>query len=110
VVIISILVYSLLPDLILLMRILSRIILLPVIAGIAYEFLRFTAAHQDKILIRLLTEPNLALQRLTTQEPDEGMLAVAISAFQQVLAFEQSPEAVVEPLTPAAVIAEKVLS
>lgn len=92
VVIISILLYSLLPDLSLLARIASRLILLPVVAGIAYEFLRFTAANQDKALIRLITKPNLALQRLTTKEPDEEMIAVAICAFEQVLAFERSQE------------------
>lgn len=92
VVVISVLFYSLLPDLSLLLRILSRIVLLPVIAGIAYEFLRFTAAHQHVALVRLITEPNLALQRLTTKEPDEGMLEVAIAAFESVLAFEHSSE------------------
>jgi uncharacterized protein YqhQ len=96
VVVISILIYSLLPPLGLLLRIVSRIVLLPVIAGIAYEFLRFTAAHQDKAIIRLITKPNLALQRLTTREPDEGMLEVGIAAFKQVLAYEQNQEAVVE--------------
>ena len=88
VVVISILLYSLLPDLSLLARIASRLVLLPVVAGIAYEFLRFTAAHQDKGIIRLTTKPNLALQRLTTKEPDKEMLAVAICAFEQVLTFE----------------------
>lgn len=88
VVIISILIYSLLPDLSLLARIASRLILLPIVAGIAYEFLRFTAAHQDNAIIRLITKPNLALQRLTTKEPDKEMIAVAICAFEQVLAFE----------------------
>jgi uncharacterized protein YqhQ len=97
VVVISILFYSLLPDLSLLMRILSRIVLLPVIAGIAYEFLRFTAARQNNRLVRLITEPNLALQRLTTREPDEGMLSVAIAAFEQVLAFERGQENLVIP-------------
>ena len=90
VVVISILIYSLLPPLDLLPRILSRLILLPVIAGIAYEFLKFTARHQGNALIRLITRPNLALQRLTTREPDEDMLEVAIFAFQNVLAYERS--------------------
>lgn len=93
VVVISILIYSVLPPLELLLRILSRIVLLPIIAGIAYEFLRFTAAHQDKAIIRFVTKPNLALQRLTTREPDEGMLEVGIAAFKQVLAYEQSQQA-----------------
>lgn len=90
VVIISILIYSLLPPLDLLPRILSRLVLLPFIAGIAYEFLKFTAAHQGNALIRLITRPNLALQRLTTREPDMDMLAVAIAAFENVLAYERS--------------------
>lgn len=88
--IISILVYSLLPPLDLLPRILSRLVLLPVIAGIAYEFLKFTAAHQNNALIRLITRPNLALQRLTTREPEKDMLAVAIAAFENVLSYERS--------------------
>jgi uncharacterized protein YqhQ len=92
VVVISILIYSVLPPLGLLLRIVSRIVLLPIIAGIAYEFLRFTAAHQDKAIIRFITKPNLALQRLTTREPDEGMLEVGIAAFKQVLTYEQSQQ------------------
>lgn len=92
VVVISILLYSVLPTMGLLLRIVSRLLLLPVIAGIAYEFLRFTAVHQDNAFIRLITKPNLALQRLTTREPDEGMLEVGIAAFKQVLAYEQSQE------------------
>lgn len=94
VVVISILVYSLLPQLDLIPRILSRLVLLPVIAGIAYEFLKFTAAHQDNALIRLITKPNLALQHLTTREPDMDMLAVAIAAFKNVLEYERSQNAV----------------
>jgi uncharacterized protein YqhQ len=88
VVIISILVFSLFPPMLLPVRIISRLLLLPVVAGIAYEFIRFTSRHQDNAFIRLITRPNLALQRLTTREPDEDMLAVAIAAFEQVLAFE----------------------
>ena len=94
VVIISILVYSLLPPLDLLPRILSRLVLLPVIAGIAYEFLKFSAAHQNNAFIRLITKPNLAMQRLTTREPELDMLAVAIAAFENVLAYERSQTAV----------------
>lgn len=94
VVIISILVYSLLPPLDLLPRILSRLVLLPVIAGIAYEFLKFTASRQANPFVRLLTKPNLAMQRLTTREPDLEMLAVAIAAFENVLAYERSQSAV----------------
>ncbi len=98
VVLISILIYSLLPDLTLIIRILSRVLFLPIIAGISYEILRFTAANQDKAVVRLITKPNLALQHLTTREPDESMLAVAISAFEQVLAYEQSGEKPVDQI------------
>jgi uncharacterized protein YqhQ len=101
IVVISILLYSLFPPMGLGLRILSRLLLLPVIAGIAYEFIRFTAAHQDNRFIRLITQPNLALQRLTTREPDLDMLAVAIVAFEQVLESEVSqPVAVAIPAMP----------
>jgi uncharacterized protein YqhQ len=97
VVVISILFFSLLPDLSIPLRVLSRIVLLPVVAGIAYEFIRFTAKNLQNPLIRAIIKPNLALQRLTTREPDQEMLAVAIMAFKQVLISEtevsQSPEA-----------------
>ncbi|MDX1614048.1 MAG: DUF1385 domain-containing protein [Candidatus Promineifilaceae bacterium] len=88
VVVLSILLYSLFPPLSIPLRLLSRLALLPVVAGIAYEFIRFSARNQDKRLIRWITVPNLALQRLTTRQPDEGMLEVAIAAFQEVLARE----------------------
>ncbi len=66
----------------------SRIVLIPLIAGIAYEVLRFTAKNIDKPLIRLMVTPNLALQHLTTRQPDHTMLEVAIVAFKYVLASE----------------------
>lgn len=72
-------------------RLLSRILLLPVIAGIAYEFIRLTARLADRPWMRVLTAPNLALQRLTTREPDDGMLEVAIAALQAVLSAEGIP-------------------
>ncbi|MCI0580913.1 MAG: DUF1385 domain-containing protein [Chloroflexi bacterium] len=93
VIVLSILIYTLFPPLSLPLRLLSRLVMLPLIAGVAYEFIRFTARHQDNIVIRLITRPNLALQRLTTREPDETMLAVAITAFQQVLAHEAQQDA-----------------
>lgn len=96
VVIISILLYTLLPPMSLPVRLLSRLLLLPIIAGIAYEYIRFTGKHQDNAIVRLLIKPNLALQRLTTREPDESMLAVAIVALERVLAYEKSTIAVTE--------------
>lgn len=73
----------------LVVRILTRLALLPVIAGISYEILRFTARHQDSPLVRALIAPNLALQNLTTREPDDAMLEVAIRSLQVVLSGER---------------------
>ncbi len=89
VVIISILLYSLFPRLSLFWRVLSRLALLPLIAGIAYEILRFTAKHRTNPLIRILIAPNLALQKLTTREPDISMLEVAICSFNYMLMVER---------------------
>jgi uncharacterized protein YqhQ len=72
----------------LLWRLASRIIFLPVIAGISYEFIRLTARLADRPWMRVLTAPNLALQRLTTREPDDDMLEVAIAALNAVLKSE----------------------
>lgn len=70
------------------LRFASRIVLIPVVAGIAYEFIRFSAAHQSHWLMRLAVEPGLALQGLTTREPDLSMLEVAIRALKPVLAAD----------------------
>jgi uncharacterized protein YqhQ len=72
-----------------LLRILSRIVLIPVVAGLAYEYIKFTNRHKAKAIIRALAAPNLALQRLTTREPDVSMLEVAITALKRVLETEQ---------------------
>jgi uncharacterized protein YqhQ len=105
VVVVSILFFSLVPPLSILLRVLSRVVLLPVVAGIAYEVIRYTARHQDITIIRAVTRPNLALQHLTTREPDESMLAVAIAAFKEVVEsevgapVEASPALVEAPAT-----------
>jgi len=62
-----------------------RIALLPLIAGIAYEFLKISAKYQDNIAIRILMKPGLALQGLTTNEPDEKQMEVAIRALKEVI-------------------------
>lgn len=91
VVVLSILVFSLAGNPVLWLRLLSRILLIPVVAGLAYEFIRFTARHLDQPIIRAIIAPNLALQRLTTREPDAAMLEVAIAAFERVLEGEGVP-------------------
>jgi len=81
VVVFSILIFALLGPLPIWARLVSRVLLIPVVAGIAFEYIRFTARHLSNPLVRLLVTPNLALQRLTTREPDAHMLEVAIAAF-----------------------------
>ena len=68
--------------------ILSRILLLPVIAGIAYELIRFAARHQDNRVLMTLLAPGLWLQRLTTREPTLDQIEVSIQALKEVLRAE----------------------
>jgi len=63
----------------------GRLLLVPVIAGLSYEVLRFTAKHRAAPLFALLVAPGLALQRITTQEPTDDMLEVAIAALEEAL-------------------------
>lgn len=65
------------------MRVVVRILLLPVIAGISYEVLKL-AGRSDNILINLISSPGLAIQKLTTKEPDDDMIEVAIQAVEAV--------------------------
>jgi uncharacterized protein YqhQ len=66
----------------------SRILLLPVIAGIAYELIRFAGKHQDNVVLMALLAPGLWLQRLTTRPPSLDQLEVSIRALQEVLRRE----------------------
>jgi uncharacterized protein YqhQ len=93
VMVISILVFSLLGRPPMALRILSRILLIPVVAGIAYEYIKFTNRHRDKAIVRIIAAPNLALQSLTTREPDPAMLEVSITALKQVLGTEKVTQA-----------------
>ena len=88
-VLLAILVHSLLGDMSFAWRLASRILLIPVIAGIAVEFIRWTANHLDSPIVRFLIKPNLALQSLTTREPDRSMLEVAIESFKTMRQAEQ---------------------
>ena len=88
-VLISILFFSLLGPLPLYLRLGSRILLLPLVAGIAYEYIRWAAGAMDKsAFVRALIRPNLALQSLTTREPSKDVLEVAITAFKLMYAAE----------------------
>ena len=92
VMVISLLLFSLLgwPDL--LFRIGSRLLLIPVIAGLSYELLRW-AGRSTSWVVKMLSLPGLALQKLTTREPDDEQLALAIVAMKAVLNTGNEPEA-----------------
>jgi uncharacterized protein YqhQ len=66
----------------------TRILLLPVIAGIAYELIRFAGKHSDNRVLMTILAPGLWLQRLTTREPTLDQIEVSIRALEQVLALE----------------------
>ncbi|MGE5250603.1 MAG: DUF1385 domain-containing protein [Bacteroidota bacterium] len=85
----SILVFTAIGPLPLIWRLASRVLLIPVLAGIALEYIRWTANHLDRPFVQWLIKPNLALQRLTTREPDASMLEVAIQSFKSMRLAEQ---------------------
>lgn len=85
VVMLSIPIFALLGGFPFWLRLLSRIVLVPFIAALAYELMRLTARRATQPIVRTLMTPALALQRLTTREPDDAMLEVAIAALQRVL-------------------------
>lgn len=88
-VVVSIFLFTLLGPLPFAWRLVSRVLLLPVLAGIALEYIRWTANHLNNPLVRWMIKPNLALQRLTTREPDLSMLEVAIKSFNSMREAEQ---------------------
>ncbi len=89
-VLLSIVVFAFLGPLPVWWRLASRVLLIPVLAGISLEYIRWTANHLNKRVVRWLIRPNLALQSLTTREPDASMLEVAISAFNTMRSAEDA--------------------
>ncbi|MBU5611465.1 DUF1385 domain-containing protein [Geomonas azotofigens] len=86
VMLVSIVVFSLIPKLWpFYFKAGSRVILLPMIAGLSYEVLKWTAKHDSHALVRMVIAPGLALQRLTTREPDDSQIEVAIKSMQVAL-------------------------
>ncbi|MDO4284672.1 MAG: DUF1385 domain-containing protein [Eubacteriales bacterium] len=70
------------------LRIVIRIALIPVIAGISYELIRLAGCY-DNLLVRIISAPGLWLQRLTTKEPDDSMLEVAIASVEAIFDWKQ---------------------
>ncbi len=90
VVVVSIFVFALLGRPPILWRVLSRIVLVPVVAALSYELIKFSAAHRNSPLLDwLVVRPSLALQSLTTREPDDSMIHVAVAALQRVQSEEK---------------------
>ncbi len=88
-VLLSIIVFALLGPLPIFWRLVTRILFIPILAGLALEYIRWTANHLDNRIVRLLIKPNLALQSLTTREPDLSMLEVSINSFKSMRQAEQ---------------------
>ncbi len=91
---ISILIYTVLPrnpDFT--MNFINRMMLLPLIAAVSYEFLKWSARNQNNPLMKLAISPGLAFQRLTTKEPDDEQLEVALHALQKALDLEAEKKA-----------------
>jgi uncharacterized protein YqhQ len=92
VMVLSILIYSLTGRPVWYALILSRVVLLPVIAGVAFEIIRFSARHMRSPFVRTVMLPGLMLQRITTREPDEEQIEVAIAAAMAVMTADQRAE------------------
>jgi len=90
VMLVSVLVYSLLGRQDLMERIVTRILLLPVLAGISYELLKIAGRPDPPPIVKWARAPGLALQRLTTREPDDSMLEVAIVSLQAVIEKDEA--------------------
>jgi uncharacterized protein YqhQ len=89
VMVISIFVFSIVSTPSIFMRVLSRIVLIPVVAMISYEFIRILGKHEKNPIIRVISKPNLWLQKLTTNQPTDEMVEVAIQALSRLLVLEK---------------------
>jgi uncharacterized protein YqhQ len=87
---ISILFFSIMPRADYLVRLSYRIILIPVIAAVSYELLKLSDKYRDSKIMKVLVAPGLALQHLTTRQPDDEMIEVAIKAVKEVESLQTS--------------------
>jgi uncharacterized protein YqhQ len=101
--VIAILVFAVIGKQVLWLMVLTRILLLPLIASLSYELTQFGARHLDNPVVKILIAPGLWLQSLTTRQPDTGQLEVAIAALKEVLAADgviasaETPTAISSP-------------
>jgi uncharacterized protein YqhQ len=75
----------------------SRIVLIPLIASVSYEVIRFSGFHPDSPLVQLIALPGLVLQRLTTREPDDDQIEVAIAAMEEAISVDAAEGATTRP-------------
>ena len=73
------------------MRIVIRLLLLPVVAGISYELIKFAGRHTG-IIVRIISAPGMWLQKITTNEPDDSQIEVAIAAMKGVLTGDKNDD------------------
>ncbi len=81
--------------------IISRIILVPLIASLGYELIYFAGRHSHNRFVRMILKPGLWLQALTTREPDNGQVEVAIAALKKVIEIDEAGEAPATPTAPS---------
>lgn len=91
VLVIAIVAHAFLGDPPLVLRFLERLAILPAIAAVSYELIRFGAGHADNWIVRAVLAPGLALQSMTTRQPDDRQIEVAISALEAVVAADTEP-------------------
>ena len=90
VLLVSILLFSMMPDIGFFGRLAYRLILIPVLGSISYEILKFSDRHRDSRILKILMIPGLGLQRLTTKEPDDDMISVALKAVNKAIELRQA--------------------
>ncbi len=89
VLVLSILAFSLLGVEGWLFMVISRVVVIPIVAGVAFEFIMWSARNQENPMVRMLVWPGLQLQKLTTREPTDDQVEVAMAALKKVLAMEE---------------------
>jgi len=100
VMLVSILLFSVIKFDSLVYNFLVRLALVPVVAGISYEIIRLSARKETSTLFKIMTKPGVWLQNITTQEPDDSQLEVALEALKESLKLEPQPkEAALAPLS-----------
>jgi uncharacterized protein YqhQ len=100
VMLVSVVLFSVIKFDSLLYNMLVRVALMPLVAGLSYEIIRLSAKREGSIVFKLMTLPGVWLQNITTKEPDDQQLEVAIVALKESLKLEPQPqEAAVAPLS-----------